>query len=176
MKHLKADGTVKKWTHLSLMTFHSAWIRTLVSTKLPTANALRVALLFYHYSQMSDSVIYYMKTGKVYCWPGVNRIATDLNISEDTVRRSTRHLEEFRLVSTIESNGGSSRTNHYKLLPRKLKRSTTNNPPIDKRKTPRSLSGGNVCSTSMVIKTRVRKSSASRFETRERAAHTLYRS
>ncbi len=119
-----------------LLAFHARWLETVSLSKALTLSSLRLAIRLHYYSQRTDSINYYLKTGIIYCWPSVERLAYDLQLSLDTIRRSAKYLEDARLIMVTYSSGGRTRTNHYKLLPQ------TNNPPIAERKTPRSSSGG----------------------------------
>ena len=115
------------FTKADLIKLRSNWLEAITLTKLPTLNTLRVALRLHHHSGQSDSVSRFLRNKKLYAFPSVARLARDLGISENAVRRSIRNLEAAGLIYTTESRGGRgrNRSNRYRLLPQRLSRIRT---------------------------------------------------
>lgn len=95
------------------------WLEAAGVAPLATLNALRAAIRLFHYARLSESDRRFRLTGEVAAWPSVGLMSRDLGVSEETVRRSLRHLQKANLVEIAQSEGGRTKTNTYILLPQK---------------------------------------------------------
>ena len=108
-----------RYTRASLGRLLANWNRVAKRAKSLPAGDRLVAWCLHDYALMGESVSTYLDTGKLQCWPSVERIADDIGVNRRTVQRALRRLEAAGLIRTQVARVGGNLTSHYYLLPQK---------------------------------------------------------
>ena len=125
-----ASAKKSRHTRASLGRLLANWNRVAKRARSLPAGDRLVAWCLHDYVRMGNSVSAYLDTGKLQCWPSVERIADDIGVNRRTVQRALRRLEAIGLIRTRVARDGGNLTSHYYLLPQKRPSSVTH--PEDK--------------------------------------------
>ena len=106
-------------TRTSLGRLLENWNRVAKRARSLPAGDRLVAWCLHDYARMAESVSTYLNTGKLQCWPSVERIADDIGVNRRTVQRALRRLETAGLIRTLVARDGGTLTSNYRLLPQK---------------------------------------------------------